>query len=53
MDGMGCSPALDRPSSSLGNEKNRPLTLTERNRCNSRKTWRLNFTGPRHESDRA
>jgi hypothetical protein len=28
MDGMGCAPAVDRPSSGLGNEETRPVNLT-------------------------
>lgn len=28
MDGMGCASAVDRPSSSLGNEETRPVNLT-------------------------
>jgi hypothetical protein len=28
MDGMGCASAVDRPSSGLGQEETRPVTLT-------------------------
>ena len=28
MDGMGCAPAMDRPSSGLGYEENRAINLT-------------------------
>jgi hypothetical protein len=56
MDGMGCAPPVDWPSSGLGYEDTRSVNLTAfvtGIQCDSRKTWRLNFSGPWHESARA
>jgi hypothetical protein len=49
MDGMGCAPAVDRPSSGLGNEENRFAILTaSRDRKPMRQPQNMAFERFRH-----
>lgn len=51
MDGMGCAPAVDRPSSGLGKEETRSVTLTAfRDRKPMRQPQTMAFEPFRHSA---